>query len=123
MRGSVSPLSPNGEARAVTLTSDIGFQAEGVIQLILDSLDSNGNLRFLPMEMLTKDQPFRPGSSFLVDRKAYEEQAQRSIDQLMEEWPGMASGPQVSLLRLLLGETPLMNGSAPGRMERIVNRW
>jgi len=106
MRGSVSPLSPNGEARAVTLTSDIGFQAEGLIQLILHSLDSNGNLRFLPMEMLTKDQPFRPGSSFLVDRKAYEEQAQRSIDQLMEEWPGMASGPQVSLLRLLLGETP-----------------
>ena len=30
MRGSVSPLSPNGEARAVTLTSDIGFQAEGL---------------------------------------------------------------------------------------------
>jgi hypothetical protein len=87
--------------KASILAGNPDLQPLGVQTLRLEAVAQNGDLGML-MEQLGDPPRLLRDRAFTIEREVYDEIAKQSWEELLARMPGVASGPHVSLLRLLL---------------------
>ncbi|MBT9560781.1 MAG: CpXC domain-containing protein [Myxococcales bacterium] len=95
--------------KARLVAAEPWFQREEVVTLSFDGLEDDGRLRFYPTWLLARRASV--GHTVWAQRRLYDD-VFAEHETLLDQLPGLASGPHVSLLRLAFDTT------APSPQER-----